>query len=96
MGIPVTKVSLFAATILIAAVAFLPVAAATEDLPSTAWVKTCGYKGANECESFCILGLWVGTEPDSHTEVCVVPNCACYIGSEPAAPGRSAVVTLVP
>ena len=72
--------ALVLAAALLLATALFPVAAANEDLPGKPWAKTCGYKSANECESFCILGAWVSKGGDQHTEVCVVPNCACYIG----------------
>ena len=76
--------ALLLASVLIATFALLPAAGATAD-PS---VKTCGYhKGAEECASFCILGVWVSKDGGAtHEEVCVVPNCACYIGLVQALP----------
>lgn len=70
----------FAALLFVASTALLPLGAARAD-PTMA---TCGYhKGAAaECESFCILGLWISKDGGrTHQEICVVPNCACYPGA---------------
>ncbi|HLE97892.1 MAG TPA: hypothetical protein VI997_11020 [Candidatus Thermoplasmatota archaeon] len=78
-----TRRALLLSALLLAASSFLPSAAARDDVPvpGDGSVRTCGYRSSVECGSFCILGVQYRKAPGQDpTEVCVVPNCACYIG----------------